>query len=399
MKEYTLASSFPIQSIFRKFLETPVRRGIPVIPRMRKESGGRRVQDRRFPISTSRAPYAGVYLKEIMSMQSIKTKIISYIRQHRKIPLQQNVATYGVCLVIATALWFLNALNKTYVTEISYPVKYTDFPKGKLLVSELPEEMTLEIKAHGFALLRYKISTAFQPIVFNVNSYSNGVIEKNDLLSFTVTTAEVKERINSQLNQDIELLNIKPESVTFEFSRFQTKTVPVIPQVTYTLKHQYILRKDITVTPDSLQIEGPASIVDTLRAIYTKPVKYTKLSKSVDKKIKLQDINGLQVDIKDVRLQIEVERYTEARKTVPLGVKNLPDSLQIRLFPSSIDITFDVGLSNYDIVTDTSFVFEVDYDEIKNNPEKLPIHVAKRPHHIKDLLFTPVEVEYLIEKK
>ena len=243
---------------------------------MRKESGGRRVQDRWFPISTSRAPYAGVYLKEIMSMQSIKTKIISYIRQHRKIPLQQNVATYGVCLVIATALWFLNALNKTYVTEISYPVKYTDFPKGKLLVSELPEEMTLEIKAHGFALLRYKISTAFQPIVFNVNSYSNGVIEKNDLLSFTVTTAEVKERINSQLNQDIELLNIKPESVTFEFSRFQTKTVPVIPQVTYTLKHQYILRKDITVTPDSLRIEGPASIVDTLRAIYTKPVKYTK---------------------------------------------------------------------------------------------------------------------------
>lgn len=332
-------------------------------------------------------------------MREIKTKIIAYIKQHRKISLQQNVATYGVCLIIATALWFLNALNKTYVTEISYPVKYTDLPKGKLLVSELPKEMTLEIKAHGFALLRYKVSTAFQPIVFNVNSYSNGVIEKNDLLSFTVNTIEVKERINSQLNQDIELLNIKPESLTFEFSRFESKTLPVIPIVNYTLKHQYILKKDISVTPDSLRVEGPASIVDTLQAIYTKPAEYTRLSKSIDKKIKLQDISGLQLDIKDVRLQIEVERYTEARKTIPLSARNVPDSLQMRLFPNSIDISFDVGLSNYDAVTDTSFVFEVDYNEISASSEKLPIHMAKSPRHIKDLLFTPIEVEYLIEKK
>ena len=332
-------------------------------------------------------------------MRTIKTKIIAYLKQHRKTPIQQNVVTYGVCLVIATALWFLNALNKTYVTEISYPVKYTDMPKGKLLVSELPEEMTLEIKAHGFALLRYKVSTAFQPIVFNVNSYSNGVIEREDLLSFTVNTAEVKERINSQLNPDIELLNIKPESLTFEFSRFETKTLPIVPQVSYTLKYQYILKDDIKVIPDSLRVEGPASIIDTLKAVYTRPVEYNKLSKSVDRKVRLEDIAGLQLDLKEVRLQIGVERYTESRKTVPLSVANVPDSLQVRLFPSTLDISFDVGLSHYDTVTDTSFVFQVDYDDISADSDKLPVRVVKCPRHIKDLLFIPIEVEYLIEKK
>ena len=332
-------------------------------------------------------------------MQRIKTKIASFIRQRHKMPVQQNVVTYGVCLLIATALWFLNALNKTYVTEISYPVKYTDLPKSKLLVSELPEEMTLEIRAHGFALLRYKVSTAFQPIVFNVNSYSDGIIEKDDLLSFTVNTSKVKERISSQLNTDIELLNIRPEQITFEFSRFESKTLPVIPQVDYSLKYHYLLQNDITVEPDSLRVEGPAAIVDTLRAIHTKPVKYTKLAKNIDRKVKLQNIEGIEFDQKDVRLRIEVERYTEARKTIPLRVKNLPDSLQMRLFPNSIDVTFDVGLSNYDSATDSSFVFEVDYDEITAASDKLPVHVAKRPRHIKDLVLTPMEVEYLIEKR
>lgn len=44
------------------------------------------------------------------------------------------------------------------------------------------------------------------------------------------------------------------------------------------------------------------------------------------------------------------------------------DSLLIRLFPHSIDVTFDVGLSRYEVVSDTSFSFYVDYNQIKTNP-------------------------------
>lgn len=87
------------------------------------------------------------------------------------------------------------------------------------------------------------------------------------------------------------------------------------------------------------------------------------------------------------------------RKTVPLVIKNLPDSLLIRLFPHSIDITFDVGLSRYEVVSDTSFSFSVDYEQIKDNPASLKIMLDKQPGHIKDLIFTPETVEYLIEKK
>ena len=328
-------------------------------------------------------------------MRDFIGKILGYFGASHELHIKRNVVTYGICVIIATVLWFLNALNKEYTTEITYPIKYTELPKGKLLVSEPPKEMTLTIKAHGFALLRYSISTSFLPIVLNVNS----LLDKKDLLEYTINTSEIKDRISTQLNTDIQLISIKPESITLKFSRFESKRVPVIPRVEYTLKRQYMLKNDISVTPNHVDISGPASILDTIKAVYTTPISLKNLSKEVNKTVSFEEIYGTQINENNAKVKIEVERFTESKKTVPLVVKNLPDSLLIRLFPHSIDVTFDVGLSRYEVVSDTSFSFYVDYNQIKNNPAFLKIQIERSPRHIKDLVFTPETVEYLIEKK
>ena len=160
-----------------------------------------------------------------------------------------------------------------------------------------------------------------------------------------------------------------------------------------------MLKNDISVTPNHVDISGPASILDTLKAVYTEPISLKNLSKEVTKTVSFEEIYGTQINENDAKVKIEVERFTESKKTVPLVVKNLPDSLLIRLFPHSIDVTFDVGLSRYEVVSDTSFSFYVDYNQIKNNPASLKIEIERSPRHIKDLVFTPETVEYLIEKK
>ena len=184
-----------------------------------------------------------------------------------------------------------------------------------------------------------------------------------------------------------------------QFSRFESKIVLVIPQVDYTLKRQYMLKNDISVTPDYVDISGPASILDTLKAVYTEPISLKNLSKDVTKTVSFEEIYGTQINESSAKVKVEVERFTESKKTVPLVVKNLPDSLLIRLFPHAIDVTFDVGLSRYEVVSDTCFYFYVDYNQIKNNPASLKIQIERSPRHIKDLVFTPETVEYLIEKK
>ena len=59
-------------------------------------------------------------------MRGFIGKILGYFGASHELHIKRNVVTYGICVIIATVLWFLNALNKEYTTEITYPIKYTE---------------------------------------------------------------------------------------------------------------------------------------------------------------------------------------------------------------------------------------------------------------------------------
>lgn len=321
----------------------------------------------------------------------------SYFK-NRNIRIDRNILSYTICVIIAAILWFLNALNKEYTSEISYPVRYTDLPKGKYLVSELPSDITLEVKAKGFTLVGYRISTSFLPINLDINSYSNYMLEKDNILEYTLKLSTIKDRINNQLNSDIKLLNIKPEEIYFKFSHAVTKMIPVKPLVDYSLKKQYILKDEITAVPDSILVSGPASMMDTLSYIPTEIWKAGEISKNLSRTIDLDFPPNFSAEEKSVKINIELERFTEAKRNIPISVWNLPDSLNIKLFPNTVDISYEIGLSRYDKVTDKDFEFIVNYSQTPNS-SYLPVEIVKIPSFIKNLSYTPQKVEYILEKK
>lgn len=311
--------------------------------------------------------------------------------------IDRNIITYLICVVIATILWFLNALNKDYSAVISYPVKYVNLPQGKHLISDLPSTLSLEVRAKGFALLGHRISTSFLPITFNVNTYSNHLLEKDEVFEYTLNTNEIKDKIGNQLNTEIKLLDITPATIEFKFAQSVEKRVAVRPVVNYTLKRQYILNQ-ITATPDSVLVSGPATIIDTLRYISTKSLRLKDLGKSVTKEVELTPLRGCTVDDATVKLDLQVEQFTETKKTIRLQARHVPGSFYLRLFPDNVNITYDVGLSNYEKITNQDFEFYVDYDQTKSS-SYLDVKVGKTPAFIKNLVFSPQKVEYIIERK
>lgn len=311
--------------------------------------------------------------------------------------IDRNIITYLICVVIATILWFLNALNKDYSAVISYPVKYVNLPQGKHLISDLPSTLSLEVRAKGFALLGHRISTSFLPITFNVNTYSNHLLEKDEVFEYTLNTNEIKDKIGNQLNTEIKLLDITPATIEFKFAQSVEKKVAVRPVVNYTLKRQYILNQ-ITATPDSVLVSGPATIIDTLRYISTKSLRLKDLGKSVTKEVELTPPRGCTVDDATVKLDLQVEQFTETKKTIRLQARHVPGSFYLRLFPDNVNITYDVGLSNYEKITNQDFEFYVDYDQTQSS-SYLDVKVGKTPAFIKNLVFSPQKVEYIIERK
>lgn len=322
---------------------------------------------------------------------------ICEIKKLRDVRLNKNIITYSVCVTIASILWFLNALNKDYSAEISYPVKYINLPEGKYLVTQLPSRLLLDVKAKGFALLGHKIRTSFLPITFNLESYQNRLIRKEHVFEYTLRLNDVKERIGNQLNAEIKLLNTHPSEITFRFADAQSKKVAIRPEVDYTLKRQYILNQ-ITVNPDSITVSGPAPLLDTLQYVRTARWKVKELNKTLHKQMDLLPLTNCQYSQTTAEVTLEAEQFTEAKKTVPITPYGVPENMNIRLFPAVVNITYETGLSKYDKVSEHDFVFYIDYPT-DTDISYLEVKTGKVPDFIKNLTYTPQKVEYILEKK
>lgn len=326
--------------------------------------------------------------------------IQSLIREFKKlknIRLNRNIVTYLICVAIASILWLLNALNKEYSADITYPIRYINLPEGKYPVAKLPSQLLLEVKAKGFTLLGHSIRTSFLPITFNVSTYSSHFQKKNDIYEYTLHTNDIKDKISSQLSSDIKLQNVAPEDIIFKFSDTDCKKVAIHPLIKYSLKRQYILNS-LSLNPDSILVCGPGIYIDTLQYVNTSLLNLKDIGKTTTHKVKLQPIPDCTFEDREIEIKLEIEKFTEAKRSIAITPANVPDSMNLRLFPASVNISYEIGLSKYDIITDHDFIFSVEYPK-QNQASYLEVIASKFPSYIKNLSFSPQKVEYILEKK
>lgn len=328
---------------------------------------------------------------------SIICTLIEYLKKLKEIRPSRNIITYLICVVIASILWLLNTLNKEYTAEITYPVKYANFPKGKYPLNPLPTQIRLEVKAKGFALLGYHIKTSFLPVSINVNGFNSLFQCKNQIWEYTLSTNDLKEKINSQLSSEVKLLNVLPAEITFRLAAASRKKIAVRPDLHYTLKRQYIVNR-IEIRPDSMLVSGPAPIIDTLQNIRTQPITLKNVGKNVSVTTGLTALPHCTYEETPIEVRIQVEQFTEAKRTIPITPRFVPDSVNIRLFPDDVNISYEVGLSQYDKMSNDDFTFTVDYPSHTHTPY-LEVKAGKIPAYIKNLNYTPQKVEYILEKK
>lgn len=312
--------------------------------------------------------------------------------------IDRNIFTYTIFIVIAALLWFMNELNKDYNDEITYPVRYVQMPKDRYLFSELPQHLTLEVRARGFALLGHKIRTSFMPITFNLSNYTNSLRKNGDVYEYNITQSEMRDKLSGQLNSEINLLGIYPDQIQLRFSEGRTKMIPVIPHVDYTAKRGYILQDTFVCTPDSILVSDPISLIDTLSSLHTVQWKAGDISKTTTSTVELIKPEGLNFEYSAVKITIPIERITEGQKSIPVTVNNLPSNMRIRLFPPNIEVTYDVGLSKYNTVTEDHFQAVADYREVEGS-SYLSVSIRQAPSYVKNIRYSPQKVEYILERK
>lgn len=322
---------------------------------------------------------------------------ITNFTDREKVKFNRQLLIYLFFLLVSICFWYLIALSKDYTTTINYSVHYTNFPKGKVLIADLPDKINLKVRGFGFNLLKYKLVGLYQPLNISISNYRIDLLRKENKYTYFLLTRYTKEVIASQLSSDIQLLDVKPDTLYINLADVVEKKVVVRPLLDIQLEKQY-MHGAISVKPDSVIISGPQALVDSINIFKTKALKFKDVKDTIIQVVELENINRIYAKPAKVMIIVPVVKYTELIFNIPIEGENVPDSLFLRTFPSSITLNCWVSIADYDKMSPFMFRAVVDYSSIGNSQHKMKVNLSKRPANVNNITFHPKSVEYLIEK-
>jgi hypothetical protein len=231
------------------------------------------------------------------------------------------------------------------------------------------------------------------PISFDISAFN--LSRGQDSSRAYLLTRYLRDQISLQLPTELQLLEISPDTLHFQFATRLTRMVEIKPDFSYSIVNQFTTKNGITLIPDSVEVSGPDLILDTLNYIKTERLELGELTKNFRNKVDLQQIEDLSYDVTRVSCSIELERITELQVTVPIEVLNVPDSIVLRTFPSSIQLNCKVGLSKYDRIESYPFRAVVDFQHIEERNPILSVSILNPPDYLLAYEYYPKSVEFL----
>ena len=315
----------------------------------------------------------------------------------KKTKLDPNSFTFFFFLVVSTIFWFFNALSNNYIATIKVPVKFVNLPENKLTAKKIVNTIDVKIAANGYSFLKYSSST-FNEALINLQLHSIHKVSETNDKRFYLLTSTIKNEIANLLDKDTQIKQISPDSIIFELDEVIKKKVPVIKNFQINYRKQFMLKNKISVNFDSVYIRGIKSILDTIEQIKTIKKTFTDVHDSLEFEIPLKQIQGVVFSKDFVKYNIPVEEFAELSFTLPIDIINLPNNYNLKLFPAEAKVICNVGFSQYRLVFKEQFQFLVDYNDTKNNPDRIRLNLIKHPENISSVRYYPISVEYLVEE-
>lgn len=293
---------------------------------------------------------------------------------------------------VAGSFWLLQTLNDDYETEFNVPIRLKNVPDNVVLTIEPPSQIRIQVKDKGTVLLNRKVSKSFFPIALDFNAYqaTNNYVR--------IPSSELERRIQSQLGASTRLISIKPDTLEYIYTTGQSKKVPVALTGKVSASRQYYL-SDTIYMPDSVMVYAPSRMLDTIKRAYTEHVELINISDTLTHTVDLRAIRGAKFIPNQIEVQLPVDIYTEKTVEVPIIGTRFPSDRVLKTFPSKVKVTFQIGLSRYNLITAEDFAINAPYSELLRIPksDKYKVKLDVSPRGINNIRISPEQVDFLIE--
>ncbi len=306
----------------------------------------------------------------------------------------RELLTFLFFLSLSFLFWVLQSMNEEGEANFSVPVTYTNIPEQVVITNVLPDHIGMRLRDKGIILLNYSFSNKFQPIQIDFKKYQNkkGVIQ--------IRNEQLMALLKKQLNIGSSVVSLSPDTLSIYYSEQKGKKIPVLLQSDISSAPQAQIGKPFRISPDSVLIYAPREMLDTIHDISTQKLVLTNLTDTVTTRVSLLQEYGSKVIPSQVEVTIPVEEYTEKRMSLPLELLGVPDSLTLRTFPGTVQLSCFVGLNAFRDIFPELFEVAIDYNEIRQaQGNKVPVKIMRAPDNVTNIRVNPDSVEFILEQK
>ncbi|MDL2299207.1 YbbR-like domain-containing protein [Bacteroides sp. OttesenSCG-928-E20] len=294
--------------------------------------------------------------------------------------------------LVAGAFWLLQTLNDDYETEFSIPVRLRNIPNNIVITSEPTSDIKIRVKDKGTVLLNYALSKNFFPIYLDFADY------KGTNNHIRILASDYERRISNQLNASSRVLSITPDTLEYIYATGESKRIPLKFRGKVTPGREYYLT-DTILSPDSILVYAPSSILDTIKTAYIEQVYFDNISDTLHYQAPIAEVRGAKFVPNSTKLTLPIDIYTEKTVEVPIYGVNFPPDRILRTFPSKVQVTFQVGMSRYKDITGDFFSINIPYKElIQIGTDKYIVELNHVPQGVSVIRITPPQIDFLIEQ-
>lgn len=295
-------------------------------------------------------------------------------------------------LALSSVFWIFQTLNETYEEDFQVPLELRNVPSNVVITTDLPENLHILLRDKGSQLLAYRYTRQFKPVVVDYNTYSNpsGHV--------SILGNELQRQIAAQLLPGTQMLGLKPDTLDFYYNFGQFKRVPIRPLGEVRAGRLYSLAKTV-YSEDSVTVYASREQLDTITAAYLQPFNLRNLTDTTHVKSNFVKVKGAKFVPAQIGVVFCIDRLVEKTIQVPVQQVNFPASKQLRTFPATVKVTFQVGMGLYRKITSENFVLVVNYEDLlKNKSTYCHLSLKTIPEGVSHVRISPQDVEYVIEE-
>ena len=313
--------------------------------------------------------------------------MITSVKKERK-PVEGKLPVIITALLFAIVIWFSISLSDQFYTTIELPLKIINIPEGNSISSNIPDKISLKIKAQGWRVIA--IRNLSDPVFIASIPNETGTVSINLKRALSE---------NNWLTSEIQVLDIFPEIISVNIDRTVAQIKKIEPDISLSFKDGYGLARPLVMNPESTSVFGTKRTLDKMKTLKTVTKNFNHVEKGFSEKIQLKNIPGVLFEQSNVEILFDVLLIVEREiGGIIIDVRNIPPDRKVVLVPDRVTVGIQGGIEILGRLKTEDIHAFIEYKDILSDTLESLVPNFIFPSYVKMIYLKPDFVKPIIKK-